>query len=236
MEVHRTWWRSWQNHEGYPRPLSGVTARLLVLLADVDEEPVDDKDGGVVVRVQYAELRPLPAHHHEDGVEKVEDLGAVEHPQHAGQARFRLCTQAHGHTGTRARTGRHGQADTRTRNGTVKVPSWPGPRPRTHPHYVVYISDRACLYAMCIPPQLRGGRGGCQQPQRGAGSVGTRPTTTTHPHTHTHLHTYTPRTCQLAAGRRHACGPRAPCQRQSAGNLAPGTGKKREGPTGRGSI
>lgn len=42
------------------------------------------EDGRVVVRVQRAQLRPLPSEHDEDSVEEIEDLGHVEHPQDIG--------------------------------------------------------------------------------------------------------------------------------------------------------
>ena len=48
------------------------------------------EDAEVMVDVQEAQLGPLAAEDDEDSVEKVEDLGQVEHPDHRGHAGLRV--------------------------------------------------------------------------------------------------------------------------------------------------
>ena len=61
-------------------------------VAEVEEEPPDWADGGVVVEVQERHLAVLLAKGNEDGVKKVEELGEVVHkdPEFANGRELRV--------------------------------------------------------------------------------------------------------------------------------------------------
>lgn len=60
----------------------------VTVVVDVEVEPVDQKNGRVVVDVEKAELFPLFANDNEEGVGEIKDFGDVEKPQNFGHCRI----------------------------------------------------------------------------------------------------------------------------------------------------
>mmetsp|Transcript_54755 Transcript_54755/g.150934 ORF Transcript_54755/g.150934 Transcript_54755/m.150934 type:complete len:285 (+) Transcript_54755:535-1389(+) len=71
-------------HEGVDKSVENDRQVDVTVVVDVDVQPVEQEDGGVVVDVEERELGPLLARNDEERVHKVEDFGDVEEPEHLG--------------------------------------------------------------------------------------------------------------------------------------------------------
>jgi len=77
-------------HDSMDETIEGNGQINITIVKDVRVEPVEQKDGSVMVDVKEGKLSPFFAQHNKDGVPEIPNLGNVEQPQKISNSRVIL--------------------------------------------------------------------------------------------------------------------------------------------------